>query len=171
MSTPSRATDERSPTSTADDERPAVESAGGRAAGFATGLRGGVLATLVMSAFRAPISRSPPPTAWFWAKFLGDGDPGDYVGRGFLLHLLYGAVGGGVFGAMLGPYIDGPESERELRGTLLGLGYGLFLSGFGVIVLLDRLLDLDLEADEKFVFHVSHVVYGLALGTWFGSRN
>jgi hypothetical protein len=27
-----------------------------------------------------------------------------------------------------------------------------------------------LDADERLVFHVGHLVYGLTLGTWLGSR-
>lgn len=138
--------------------------------GLVVGLAGGAVATAVMSAFRIPISRSPPPTAWFWATFVGDGVPGDYVGRGLLLHLLYGTLGGGVFGVLVGPSIAGREVTQERRATLLGAVYGVALSAFGVWVVLDRLLGLELDPDERFVFHVSHLVYGLTLGTWFGSR-
>ncbi|QLG64213.1 hypothetical protein [Halorarum salinum] len=139
--------------------------------GLAVGLVGGAVATAVMSAFRIPIARSPPPTAWFWAEFVAGGEPADYVGRGLLLHLLYGTLGGGVFGLLVGPFITGPEATRERRATLLGAAYGATLSAFGVSVVLDRLLGLELEPDERFVFHVSHLVYGLTLGTWFGSRD
>jgi hypothetical protein len=37
-------------------------------------------------------------------------------------------------------------------------------------VLLEGLLGMDLEPDERWIFHVSHAVYGLTLGSWFGSR-
>ncbi|MFC7157361.1 hypothetical protein ACFQPA_18185 [Halomarina halobia] len=143
-----------------------------RSRGFVTGLVAGGIAAVVMSCFRTPISQSPPPTAWFWAKYVGDGDPHEHVAPGLILHLLYGVAGGGAFGAIVAARESDSdsESESERRGTLLGLVYGLLLSGFGVSVVLKRVLGLDLEPDERFVFHVSHVVYGLTLGTWFGAN-
>lgn len=136
----------------------------------ATGLAGGAVATVAMTAFRAPISRSPPPPAWFWATFIGDGEPGDYVGRSLLLHLLYGMGGGAAFGALVGPHLRGEEVTRERQGTALGAVYGLVLSLVGVSVILDALLGMDLDDDERYVFDLGHLVYGLSLGTWFGSR-
>ena len=117
-----------------------------------------------------PISKSLPPTANFYAKYVGGGDPEQYTFQGIVLHLLYGAFGGAVFAVLFGR--ERPETEvgRETRGALLGLVYGLLLSAFGNQVLLRRLLDMDLEADERLVFHLGHVVYGLTLGIWFGSR-
>ncbi|QLG29663.1 hypothetical protein HUG10_18825 (plasmid) [Halorarum halophilum] len=165
---------ERRPTAESvidDEDGPTTDADEPRTRALVVGLIGGVVATVVMSAFRIPISRSPPPTAWFWARFLGDGEPEEYVGRGLLLHLLYGTAAGGVFGALIGPHLSGDEATRERRATLLGAVYGVVLSLFGVSVLLERVLGLDLDPDERFVFHVSHLVYGLTLGTWFGSNN
>jgi hypothetical protein len=36
--------------------------------------------------------------------------------------------------------------------------------------MLDGLLDTRLEADELTLFHAGHLVYGIALGAWVGSR-
>lgn len=135
-----------------------------------TGLTGGAIATAVMTAFRAPIARSPPPPAWFWAEYVAGGDPDEYLLPSLLLHFAYGIGGGAVFGVLAGPLLGGSEVTRERCGALLGVLYGIALSGFGAVVVLDTLLGLDLEADERFVFHVSHVIYGLTLGTWLGSR-
>lgn len=165
MSQQSVAADER--------EQPATDAdgtGGGHLRGLVTGLGGGVVATVVMSAFREPISKSPPPTAWFWAKFVAGGEPTDHPVAGLLLHVVYGVGGGAAFGALVGDRLGDSEVEREARATLFGLVFGLVLSGFGSTVILKRLLDLDLERHERFVFHVSHVVYGLTLGTWLGSR-
>jgi len=151
------------PESTGDEDRTDVRREA------ALGVVSGAFATSVMTVFRTPISRSPPPTARLWARLLGDGGPSEYVGRGLLLHLCYGAGAGGLFGALLGPRLTGSDAERERTATLAGTVYGVLLSGFGVVVLLDRLLGLDLDPHERFVFHVSHVVYGLALGTFFGA--
>lgn len=150
---------------------------------LALGAVGGLFATVVMTAFREPISRSPPPTANFWAQYVaprlrdtsssdeesaGAGDPGDYFLPGLVLHLAYGTGAAVAFAALFRP--AGSEAANERRGVLWGVGYALLLSGFGKRVLLERLLGMDLDRDERFVFHVSHVVYGLALGTWVGSN-
>jgi len=37
-------------------------------------------------------------------------------------------------------------------------------------VLLRGLLDEDLDPDEALIFHLSHVIYGITLGAWLGSR-
>lgn len=133
------------------------------------GFSGGLIATLVMTAFRIPTSRSLPPTAYFWATFVGGGSPEDHPLAGLLLHLVYGALGGVGF-AVLAPGRDRPEATAESMDAVLGTVYGILLSVFGVRVVLGRLLGMDLTDDERLVFHLSHVVYGLALGTWLGSR-
>ena len=138
--------------------------------GFLVGLQAGAVATVVMSVFRVPISRSPPPTARFWAKYVGGGSREQYQGVGFLLHLLYGIAAGGAFGAAMSSQVDEPVAKRERVCTACGALYGIGLSKFGTAVVLSRVLGLDLEPDERFVFDVSHVIYGLTLGTWFGSR-
>jgi hypothetical protein len=157
----------------ADLAAPATDEPDGRARRRAVldGAFAGGFATVVMTVFRAPISRSPPPTARFWAQHVGTGSPADHVGRGLLLHLLYGTAAGAVFGGLVGPRLAGSDADRERSASLLGVVHGAVLSGFGVVVLLDRLLGLDLDRDERFVFHVSHLVYGVALGTWFGSAD
>ena len=134
------------------------------------GMAGGFVATLVMTAFRLPISRSLPPTADFWATYVGGGDPEQYTIQGIVLHLFYGAVAGGVFGALVDLDRNDSEASREVRGAVLGTVYGLTLSAFGTRVLLEGLLGMALEPDERLVFHLGHVVYGLTLGTWLGSR-
>jgi hypothetical protein len=144
------------------------------------GAEGGAVATLALTAYRLPVSRSPPPTARFWAQFVAGGDPEDHVLPGLVLHLLYGTVGGALFGAIAparGPEREADreksgrqEAEHEALDLLLGVAYAVALSVFGERVLLNGLLDVDLDPDEALVFHVGHVVYGLSLGTWVGSR-
>lgn len=123
-----------------------------------------------MTAFRLPLMRSLPPSANFWAKFVRGGDPEDYPLAGLLLHLVYGVSAGTVFGVLFAT----AESERgagaELRGTLWGGIYGLCLSAFGSRVVLQEVLDVQLEPDELTLFHAGHLVYGLTLGAWVGSR-
>lgn len=138
---------------------------------IALGLKSGLIATVVMTVFRMPISESLPPTAEFWARYVGGGEPEDYPLIGLALHLAYGAAAGGLFAAILGAPAGRREVERERVGVVLGVVYGVLLSFFGERVLLRWLLGLDPEPDERFVFHVSHVVYGLTLGAWMGSRS
>lgn len=142
------------------------------------GAVGGFVATLVMTAYRLPISRSLPPTARFWALYVAGGDEDDYPVPALVLHLLYGTVAGAVFGAA-GALVGrddrtatdpDEEARREEVGLLAGVSYALALSWVGERVLLRGLLGMDPERDESLVFHVGHAVYGLTLGTWVGSR-
>lgn len=133
------------------------------------GSLGGFVATVSMTVFRMPTSKSLPPTAQFWATFVGGGEPEEYPVVALLLHLVYG-IGGGVFFALLSPGREDDETVAESKGAILGTVYGVGLSVFGMRVLLERILDTDPDTDERLVFHISHVVYGLTLGTWVGSR-
>lgn len=144
-------------------------SVGSRVWDVFTGGVAGAVATAVMSTFRMPVSRSLPPTAWFWSEYVGEGAPREHLGAVFGLHLLYGVSAGAAFGGLFGPYLQGRDVTQERRGTVLGLVYGIGLSQFGVSVVLKRLLGMDLDPDERFVFHVGHVVFGVTLGTLFGS--
>jgi hypothetical protein len=123
-----------------------------------------------MTAFRMPITDSLPPTAEFWARYVGNGESTDYPGVALLLHAVYGMGAGAAFAAVFLARARGVAVRDERRGTLLGAVYGLVLSVFGTRVMLSRLLGLELAADERWIFHVSHVVYGLTLGAWLGSN-
>lgn len=143
----------------------------GRFARVLLGAKGGLIATLVMTAYRLPISRSLPPTANFWATYVGGGDPEEYTVQGLGLHLVYGAVAGGLFGAIVPERGTGPEARREVRDAAWAVAYSAVLSAFGSRVVLGRVLGMDVESDEALVFHLGHLVYGLTLGTWIGARS
>lgn len=134
------------------------------------GATGGLIATVVMTLYRLPIFRSLPPTAEFWAQYVGGGDPEDYPAQALSLHLLYGAGAGAVFGTFFARLSERAPEHRGPVGVVAGALYGTALSVFGSRVLLDRLLGLDLDPEEALVFHVGHLVYGLTIGTWLGSR-
>lgn len=138
----------------------------------AAGTVGGAIATVVMTAYRMPVSRSLPPTAEFWARYVAGGEPDDHLLAALLMHLGYGAAAGTVFGALFGAsrWGDATDSVREPAGVVAGALYGLVLSVFGTRVVLARLLAVDLDGTEALVFHVGHVVYGLSLGSWVASR-
>jgi len=134
------------------------------------GLQAGFVATLIMTAFRLPIMRSLPPSANAWATYVSGGDPGDHPVVGLLLHVLYGTSAGAVFGGLFGLLSAERAIEPEQRGIVWGSVYGMALSAFGSQIMLEELLDVRLEADELTLFHAGHLVYGLALGAWVGSR-
>ena len=134
------------------------------------GVVGGFIATTVMTLYRIPVFRALPPTAEFWAKFVGSGEAEQYPIEGLLLHFGYGGAAGGLFGLAFGRLSFETDVEKVRSGIFAGLGFGLLLSVFGTRVVFDRLLDEDLETDEALVFHVGHAIYGLTLGTWLSSR-
>lgn len=147
------------------DESPSVFAA----RSLLRAVQGGLFATFVMTAFRLPILRSLPPSANFWAKYVGSGHPEEYTGMGAVLHVLYGVSFGALFG-LLYPRMNLPRSATETEGVVWGTIFGLVLSAFGERVMLKRMLDMELEEDAETIFHASHAVYGIALGAWVGSR-
>lgn len=134
------------------------------------GLKGGAFATFVMTVFRTPISKSLPPTAEFWAKFVAGGDPEDHPLPAFILHFVYGVSGGVLYGILFERPDERTRAGIELHDLARALVFSLGLSLFGSRVILSRLLGMDLERDESLMFHVGHVIYGLALGAWVGSK-
>lgn len=138
--------------------------------GAVRGVVGGVIATAMMTLYRFPLFRALPPTAEFWATFVRGGEPEQYPVAALVLHFAYGGAAGGVFGLAFSQLSFRTERGRRLWALGLSLAYGLALSVFGSRVLLSRLLGEELEPDERAIFHVGHVIYGLTLGTWMSSR-
>lgn len=136
----------------------------------ARGLVGGLVATVLMTLYRFPLFRALPPTSEFWAMYVGGGEPEQYPIEGLVLHFAYGGVAGGLFG--LGFSLVDVRSERsqQFSAVALAVGYSLLLSAFGTRVIFRRLLGEEPDADERMVFHIGHVIYGLTLGTWLYSR-
>jgi hypothetical protein len=134
------------------------------------GCVGGCIATVVMTVYRLPIFNGLPPTAEFWARYVGGGDADQYFVQGLVLHFLYGTVAGGAYGLLHSRFHESNPMSREVVSVLSGLLYGLSLSVFGSRVLFVRVLGRELRAEDALVFHVGHVIYGLTLGTWMGDR-
>lgn len=133
------------------------------------GAKGGFIATAIMTIYRLPVFRALPPTADFWARYLG-GEAEQYTLSGILLHFLYGTVAGAVFGVLFTRITLQPVRSREWVGIVSGALYGVVLSLFGTRVLFRHVLGRELESDHALVFHVGHLMYGLTLGTWMGTR-
>lgn len=138
--------------------------------GLGRGVVGGLIATALMTLYRFPVFRALPPTADFWAKYVGGGAPEAYSETGLLLHFLYGGTAGGLFGVGISLLDFQSKRDRSLGAVGVSLVYGLALSIFGTRFIFRYLLDEELEPTEAVVFHVGHVIYGLTLGTWMGSR-
>ena len=102
-------------------------------------------------------------------RYLG-GNPDEYHLTSLTLHFLYGTSAGVVFGPLLA-LVAGKTNEPETVGLVAGSIYGVALSVFGERVVLRRGLEIDLDTDEAAVFHAGHLVYGLTLGAWVGSRS
>jgi hypothetical protein len=148
------------------------------------GCEGGALATLVMTVYRLPVTRSLPPSAEFRATFVAGGRPQDHPLAALVLHFAYGIGAGGVFGALVSDrasldrertrsFLDDsvsgpPERSGEVTVTMAGLLYGAALSVVGERFVLGRLLRTQL--DDRFAFHVGHVRSGITPGAWVGTR-
>lgn len=138
--------------------------------GLVRGVVGGLIATVLMTLYRFPVFRALPPTADFWAKYVGGDDAEAHLTVGLVLHFLYGGIAGGLFGVGISLLEFRSERERNLGVIGLALAYGLALSAFGTRFVFRYLLDEEIEADEAVIFHVGHVIYGLTLGTWVSFR-
>ena len=134
------------------------------------GFTGGFIATGVMTAFRMPISRSLPPTENLWAQYIGGSDLEEYQLPAVILHLFYGAIAGSVFASVL-PWLNKwSPLGTETTGLAGGILFSIPFAWLGEAIFLNRLLGMDLDANESMVFHASHLVYGITLGAWVGSR-
>ena len=92
------------------------------------------------------------------------------------MHALYGVLAGVGFALMASSRdpvrgesgVGPPSPAGEVSMTVWGLVYGLVLSAFGETVVLRAVLGVD--PDDRFAFHVGHVLYGITLGAWVGTR-
>lgn len=134
------------------------------------GFTGGLVATGVMTAFRMPISRSLPPTANFWAQYVAGGELEEHRIEAMILHFFYGAAAGSVFSVIFAAVDPRTPLDSETEGLLAGFLYSVPFTWVGEAVMLHRMLGMDLESDESMIFHAGHLVYGITLGAWIGSR-
>jgi len=129
------------------------------------GLAGGLVATIVMTAFMIALGDdSPPPTALFWSKYIGDDEPSDYMMQGMVLHMLYG-IGAGVVFVVAVPLI-GLSIGSMTTATVFGLVYGFVLFLGAAVFWMNVVLDLDPQMPMIAMFLFFHLVYGAVLGVW-----
>jgi len=129
------------------------------------GLAGGLVATIVMTAFMMALGDdSPPPTALFWSKYVGDGEPDEYMMQGMVLHMLYG-IGAGVVFVVAVPVI-GLSIGSMTTAVAFGLAYGFVLFLGAAVFWMNVVLDLDPEMPMVAMFFVFHLIYGGVLGVW-----
>jgi hypothetical protein len=135
-----------------------------------SGFRGGLVATCVMTTFRMLISHSLPPTANLWSQYVAGGELEEHRIEAMVLHFFYGAAAGSVFAVMFTAIDPRTPLEPETEGLLTGLLYSIPFTLIGEIVMLHRILGMDLDSDESMIFHAGHLIYGITLGAWIGSR-
>ena len=83
------------------------------------GCTGGFIATVVMTVYRIPVFRALPPTAEFWARYIGGGDAEEYIVPGLFLHFVYGTAAGGTYGFIVS-FLDVRNPILRERVNLLG---------------------------------------------------
>jgi hypothetical protein len=131
------------------------------------GLAGGLVATVVMTAFMMTLGDdSPPPTALFWSEYVGDGSADEYQMEGMVLHLLYGVVAGGLFVVVVP--LTGIGIASTTAAVLFGLGYGFVLFVGAAVFWMNVVLDIDPEVSMVATFLLFHLVYGGVFGAWLG---
>jgi hypothetical protein len=132
------------------------------------GAVGGLVATIVMTAMMMALGDdSPPPTAAFWAKYLGDGVPTDYMMQGMVLHFLYG-ISAAVALAVALPLV-GFETVTLVTAVGIGLAYGVVLFAFAAAFWMKIVLAMDPEPPQVAQFLLFHLVYGVVLGGVLGA--
>lgn len=133
------------------------------------GVIGGVLATIVMTMFMMTMGDdSPPPTAAFYAKYIGDEGPDAYMKEGMLMHMMYGLGAGVAFAAIgiVGAFLFTPVTL--VNGVLNGLVYGFILFVGAAVFWMKIVLAIEPEPPQIASFLFFHLVYGAVLGGWVG---
>lgn len=134
-----------------------------------TGLVGGLIATFVMTAVMMSLGGdSPPPTAALWAKYVGGGDPDDYMPQGMGMHLLYGTVAGAIFVVVFSVINIGVPVGSLVGGLGWGLVWGIVLFVVSMVFWMNVVLDMDPQPKQAGTFLLFHLVYGVVLGAWVG---
>ncbi|MFC6733689.1 hypothetical protein [Haladaptatus sp. DYSN1] len=135
------------------------------------GLFGGLLVAVVFTLlFELRTREFTLPTTPLWNRYVGPIGVGRLrVPGASVLHLLVGALAGGLFPSLVTAFL-GVETvylSTFPQALTAGLGYGLAMYAAARVAELLGLVDLVAPAESRLLFEY-HVLYGLGLGTWFG---
>jgi hypothetical protein len=132
-----------------------------------SGVAGGLVATVAMTAVMMAVGDGgPPPTANLVAKF-ADGEPDDHKMPGMALHLVYGVGAGAVFA--VGAPLVGVGLDTVVVAVGLGLAYGVFLMVGGMVFWMRTVLGIEPEKKAMMAFGAAHLTYGVVLGAFVGT--
>jgi len=132
-----------------------------------TGISGGLVATVVMTALMMMLGDdSPPPTAQLWAKYVGDGHADDYMMQGMVLHMMYGIGAGVVF--VVGLHFAGIPYDEIVNAVGFGVAYGILLTVVGAAFWMNMVLGVKPERKTAMMFGIFHLAYAVVLGAWTG---
>jgi hypothetical protein len=133
------------------------------------GVVGGVLGAAAVQAIVRWTDLGSLPATQFWATYLGDGDPGEYVRQGTYLHVLYGAVAGGCYPRLFWLLGFAGEDFAALPWSLaIGLAFGLLAFVVALVFLALGVVEMDVTGERVAAFLSLHLVYGLVVGAVVG---
>lgn len=132
-----------------------------------TGIVGGLVATVAMTAVMMAVGDGgPPPTANLLAKF-ADGEPDDHKMPGMALHLVYGVGAGAVFA--VGASLVGLGLDSVVVAVGLGLAYGIALMVGGMAFWMRFVIGIEPGKEMMAAFGAAHLTYGVVLSAFLGS--
>lgn len=132
---------------------------------FLNGVVGGLVATIVSIVLMLALGSDSLPGAQFWAKYVQEGSPGDFVAQGAALDLIYGVVAAAVFVLALPP--AGAEIISLKWALVYGLAWGVILFVVAAIWM-NAVLDMDVEPKRVGYYLVIYLLYGGILGAFVG---
>jgi len=131
--------------------------------GAGWGLAGAIAMAIMMHARGGD---DPPPFAGFWAKFLGDGNPGATMPQALSLHAIYAIVAGAVYTLVFNPVgVSLGLALTGITGSIVwGILYAIVLL-VGAMVLWGKIgLDLDPGGEPIQTIALAHLAYGSVRG-------
>lgn len=132
-------------------------------AGAVWGFVGAIVMVVVMQAIG---SEGPPPFAVFWAKYVGDGDPGEAMPESLVLHAVYAVVAGAIYAPVftaVGSSL-GLAPTSIVGGIVWGVVWAIVLFAVAAVFWVNIVLDMDPDRPQVMSMAAAHLGYGLTLG-------
>lgn len=130
------------------------------------GIVGGFLGAVAMVVLMDLLEvQEYPPSVQFWARFLGNGNPDNYVGAGLFLHVIYGTVVGGLYPRLA--YVSGAGADLYAGWPLAivgGILFGVVLFVVAVLYRIVGLFRMEMAPRQVWTLAMLHLVYGVVLG-------